>query len=147
MPTAPRLVAFVAFALVAYVATGYYIPELPEGTKTRYFAEMNAAIGGIVGWRVMGTMVGQGYGRALTIGFRTICTLVFYALLVHGVIQMIKGAMKHYYEGPGDAVIGLGELILNYGQLVVTSVPVLTVLAVGGAISALITEWTSARWN
>ncbi|NHX27524.1 TrgA family protein, partial [Escherichia coli] len=51
MPTAARLVAFVTFALVTYIATDYYILELPESTKVKWFREMNAAIGGIAAWR------------------------------------------------------------------------------------------------
>ncbi|MCV2880953.1 TrgA family protein [Actibacterium sp. XHP0104] len=147
MPTAARLVAFVTFAIVTYIATDYYIMELPEGTKVKWFREMNAVIGGIAAWRSMGVLAGQGYSRALTSGFRAICTILFYLLLTHGIIQMIKKAMKLLYDGPGDALIGLGELILKYGLLIVDSGPVMIVLGVGGALAALITEWTSHRWN
>ncbi|NHX28391.1 TrgA family protein, partial [Escherichia coli] len=95
----------------------------------------------------MGMLAGEGYSRALTSGFRTICTILFYLLLTHGIIQMIKKAMRLLYDGPGDALVGLGELILKSGLLIGESNQVLIVLGLGGALAALITEWTSHRWN
>lgn len=147
MPTAARLMAAIGFALVAFFASESFIFELPEGTNTGLFSELNAGLGAIVGWLVMGRLAGRGYNAATTTGFRTTATLVFYALLLHSLYEMIRDSMKLRYSGPGDAISGMFEKIIDYGYLMITSAPVMIILLLGGVLAAWLTEWANARWN
>ncbi|MHC0055016.1 TrgA family protein [Actibacterium sp. D379-3] len=147
MPTAARLFAAIGFALVAFFASESFVFELPEGTDTGWFSYINMAIGAIVGWRTMGTLAGHGYGTAATAGFRTIVTVLFYALLLHSLSEMIRLSMRLRYDGPGEAIIAMLQLILDYGFMVVTSGPVMLILGVGSLLAAWLTEWAASRWS
>lgn len=147
MPTAARLFAAIGFALMAFFASESFIFELPEGTNAGWFSPLNAGLGAICGWLVMGRLAGRGYNAAMTSGFRTTATFVFYALLLHSLYEMIRDAMKLRYNGPGDAIIGLFEKIIDYGHLMITSPPVMAILLVGGVLAAWLTEWADARWS
>ena len=71
MPTAAKLIAAVAFAIVALIAAITFVPHMPEGSQIGLFRELTAAIGFIVGWFVMGDLFGKGYGEAAGSGLRT----------------------------------------------------------------------------
>ena len=49
MPTAAKLAAAVAFALVALLTAQLFIPYLPEGMQLGWFRPITAAIGFVVG--------------------------------------------------------------------------------------------------
>ena len=59
MPTAAKLGAAVAFAIVGWLAAMAYIPQLPESTNTTYFREITAFLGFVLGWVTLGPAVGR----------------------------------------------------------------------------------------
>lgn len=146
MPTAAKLFAAVVFAVVGYLAAEAYKPGMPEGTQFGLFSELTAFIGLLCGWMVMGVLAGQGYGRAAGYGLRTSATLVFWALLLFSVYEMILRSMKMRYEGPMEALVGVFDLMLQHGLLVLT-VPVLAVLAAGGVLGGWAAEFAGRRWR
>lgn len=147
MPTAARLFAALGFAVVAFFASESFIRELPEGTNPGWFSEINAALGALTGWRVMGGLAGKGRVVAITSGLRTTVTMVALALVLHSLYEMIRLSMKLRYGGPGEAVLGFFDLVLEYGQLMLTSWPVMAILLAGGTLAAWLTEWADRRWN
>jgi hypothetical protein len=54
MPTAAKLAAAILFGALAWLASELAIPFFPEGAAVGRFAEWNAAIGAVIGWRVAG---------------------------------------------------------------------------------------------
>jgi len=145
MPTAARLAAALAFAAVAFFAAESFVFELPEGTNPGMFSKISAALGAFSGWTQMGRLAGGGYFSAATMGIRTLGVMLFYIFVTFCLYEMITFSMKLRYEGPGDAVIGFFDLVMEYGYLMITSVEVMSVLLVGSVLGALLTEWVNAR--
>jgi hypothetical protein len=119
---------------------------MPEGTQFGLFSLLVAGIGLLCGWMVMGTLAGQGYGRSAGFGLRTSATLVFWALVVFSVYEMIVRSTKMRYDGPMEALVGVFDLMLQHGVLVLT-VPVLAVLAAGGVLGGWAAEFAVRRWR
>jgi hypothetical protein len=146
MPTAAKLAAAVAFALVALITAQLYIPQLPEGTKLGHFREITAAIGFVVGWMVAGPLAGRGYRAAAETGVRTAITVVFWALLGFSIYLMIDRSMKMMYDGPMEAVLGVFQLMLEYGRKMMVP-EVIGAVLLGGVLGGQFTEWAGKRWR
>ncbi len=146
MPTAAKLVAAVFFAIVGWLAANAHIPALGENAAYGAFREISAGIGLLVGWRVMGNLVGQGYGEAAGSGLRTSATLVFFALLGFSTYHMILQSTKMVYDGPMDAVLGIFQYMMENGRAMLTK-GVLGVLVLGGVLGGMATEWASRKWR
>jgi hypothetical protein len=145
MPTAAKLVAAVLYAIVGFFAAEAVKPQMPEGTQFGLFSVVVAAIGLGCGWMVMGRLAGRGYSAAVGSGVRTAVTIVFWGLLVFSIYEMLRQSMRMRYDGPMEALQGVLELMYGYGQVLLAPM-VLGVLAVGGVLAALVTEWAKARW-
>lgn len=146
MPTASKLTGAFTFALLSYFAAQSFIIHLPEGSVIGFFREITAAIGFAVGWRVMGRLTGRGYRDAIGSGMRTQLTVVFFALLGFSIYFMVKKSTHMMYDGPMEAVLGVFDIMLDYGKkLLVPDMGV--VLLGGGAIAGIVTEWAGRRWS
>lgn len=147
MPTTPKLIAAVAFAIVGYLAALAYIPQLPEGTNTANLPWFLAGLGFVIAWLWLGPYVGKGYFNGMSLGLRTSVLLVFWALLIFAVQTMVaKSFHVGKYHDLGEAVLDVPMIMLDYGKLAVC-VPVLQVLAVGGVLGGLVTEFAGRRWR
>lgn len=146
MPTTAKLVAAVLFALIGWLAANAHVPALGENAAIGWFREITALIGLLVGWRVMGSLVGQGYADAVGAGLRSSVTLVFFALLLFSIWLMFGQTQKMAYDGPMEAVLGVFDFMLQQGRKML--VPgVLGVLVIGGALAGVLTEWAARRWR
>lgn len=147
MPTAGKLIAAVAFALVGWLAARAYIPQLPEGTRTGYFPEITAVMGLLIGWLTLGPTAGRrGYVEGGSLGLRTSIFVVIWALLGFSIYYMVLRSTKLIYKNAGEAVLDVPLLMVQYGKLV-ACVPVLEVLVVGGILGGLATEFAGRRWR
>jgi len=147
MPTAARLFAALAYAVVAYVASEQFKPLLPDGLDTGWLSEVNAGVGLLCGWFVMGRLAGDGYGRAVTHGFRSTAVMAFYVLLLHSVLEMFRLSMRMRYDDPLEAVVGVFEEAMEYGRMIVGSPEVMTTLLLGGTLAAWLAEFAARRWK
>lgn len=145
MPTAAKLVAAMAFALVAAIAAHLFIPALPEGSQTAWLREVSAAVGLLCGWWVMGPRAGKGYGEAAGSGILTSALILFWVLLIFSIVIMIKRSMKMLYDGPMEAVMGVFQLMLDHGRLLAEPATPVALVA-GGIIAGGLVEWTGRRW-
>lgn len=146
MPTASKLVAAIMFALLGFVAAQTFVKYLPEGTPLGSFREITAAIGFIVGWLYMGKLTRRGYREAINSGLVTAILLVFWALLAFSLYFMLKKSMRMMYDNPMEAVLGVFQLMLDYGKMLLVP-DMLGVILLGGVIAGLITEWAGKRWS
>ncbi len=146
MPTGAKLMAALSFAIVGWIVANVYVPTLPSGSTVGFFRELVGVIGAIVGWKVMGGSVGKGYGAAIGTGWKTVIVLVFFALLLFSIREMVILSMKMRYDGPMDAVLGVFELMLAKAQLLLAP-SVMVAMVVGGAIAGLLSENASRRWR
>ncbi|NJM84543.1 MAG: TrgA family protein [Tabrizicola sp.] len=146
MPTAAKLMSAVVFAIVGWIAANYHVPALGEDAEVGLFREMVGFIGLIVGWRVMGPSVGKGYAEATGSGLKTSIVLVFFALLLFSIYEMVKESTKMRYDGPMDAVLDVFNLMLINGREMLTP-GVIATLVIGGMIGGWIAENASRRWR
>ncbi len=146
MPTAAKLVAAVAFAVIAWLAAELCKPAMPEGTQFGYFTQICAVIGLLCGWFVMGSLVGRGMGSAMGYGVRTSVTIAAWALLGFCGYEMILRSMKMRYDGPMEAVLAVFDLMIERGQLMLTP-EVLGTLLVGGLVGGVMAEWAGRQWR
>lgn len=146
MPTASKLVAAVAYALLGFIAAQTFIKYLPEGTPLGYFREITAAIGFIVGWLVMGKLTRKGYREAINSGLVTALILVFWAVLAFSLYFMLRKSMRMMYDGPMEAVLGVFQLMFDYGKMLVAP-DMLGVILIGGILAGAVTEWAGKRWS
>ncbi len=147
MPTAAKLVASVLFAALSFFIADLYAQGITDGTRTAYLLPGSAALGLICGWRVMGNLVGKGKGMgdAIGSGIRTALTIVFFALLLFSIYEMVVVSTKGLYDGPMEAVLAIFDIMLKYGRGLITP-EVLGTLFVGGSLAGMATEWADRRW-
>lgn len=146
MPTAGRIAAAIAFAIVCYLAADAFKPQMPEGTQFGYFDLVCAGIGLLCGWFVSGGLVGRGYYNAIGSGVRTSATAVFFALILFSTYEMLGRALRRLYHGPMDALQGMMAIIAKYVQMLINA-PDLVILIGGGAIAGVFAEWAWRRWR
>lgn len=146
MPTAARLAAAAVFGLVAFFAAEIYKTGLPPETQWGRFSPLAAVIGLLCGWRVMGRLAGRGNLAAMGYGLRTSVTIVFYTLLLFSIYEMMLQALRNRYDGVVNALMGILELMIQYGTALLRPEP-LIVLVVGGIAGGLLTEWAARNWR
>jgi hypothetical protein len=146
MPTAAKLIAAVAFAVVGWLAALAFIPQLPEGTDTGYFVEITAFLGAVIGWFTLGPAVGKGYVEAFALGLRTSTFVLFWTLLVFSIYFMFNRSTKMIYKNAGEAVLDVPLLMVQYGKQGLV-MPVILVLVIGGIVGGLLTEFAKRRWK
>ena len=146
MPTAARLVAALAFAAVAFFTAELYRPGLPPETQWGNFTLICTVIGILCGWMVMGRLAGKGMGAALGSGLRTSANIVFYALLLFSVYEMLQRSLNKRYDGVFQAIEGIFDIALQYGTALLRPDPMI-VLLLGGMASGALVEWASRQWR
>ena len=146
MPTAAKLFAAFAFALLAFFAAEVYKPHMPEGTQFGYFSFVASLIGLVCGWRIMGPEAGRGNWAAVNSGLKTSASTVGLALLIFSTYEMLVLAFRPAYKGPMEAVVGIFDLAVGF-FLMLLAWDVLAVLLVGGALAGLLSEWAARRWR
>lgn len=146
MPTAARLVAAICLAGLGYLVSGQIVPLLPEGTFVGNFGYINAAVGLVCGWLVMGPRAGRGATAAINNGLTGMAALVFWGLIVHSTKEMVDLAMRNFYDGPFEAIMAVLYISFDYARLIFTPEIVITLL-LGGVVSGLATEYASRKWR
>lgn len=148
MPTAAKLFAAVAFALVAAVAAHLYAQDLPEGRSAGLLREVSALVGLACGWVVMGGAAHRTRSRvdAMGTGIRTSLTIVVMVVLIFAIADVLGRAMKGRYKTPLDAILGVFEQALLLAPPLAQP-DILGVLLLGGLIGGAVAHWAGRRWN
>ncbi|MGL6210400.1 MAG: TrgA family protein [Paracoccaceae bacterium] len=146
MPTAAKLVAAVLFAAFGWIGANYFIPSLPEATPIGMLRESAALIGALCGWMIMGRVAGRGYSTSIGNGISTSVAIAFWLVLFWAGYEMVVRSTKMMYDGPMDAVLGVVDLMVQYGRLMLTP-EVLGTMLIGGVVTGLFAEWAARRWS
>lgn len=146
MPTGGKLVGAFVFAALAWYASDLVIPLLPDGTPTGMFAPLNAIIGLLMGWRIMGKGAGVTYRQALGYGMTTVAATLFWVVLLWSAREMYRRSVRLYYDGPMEALQEMFQFMVEYLHLIGTEQIVLTLIA-GGILGGLLTEFFARRWS
>lgn len=148
MPTAARLFAALMLAATAWLASVAYASLLPEGTPAGLLAPLNAAIGALVGWRLVGRSVdGQGYGAALGHGAVGAAVVLFWALVLWSGWSMLGASMRRRYDGIAEALEAVFGYVAEHAALMLTDPLPAVLLFAGGLLSGLVAEWAKRRYR
>ena len=139
MLTAGKLVAAILFAGLAWWTSQVIMPLFPEGTDPGLFEWVNTAVGFVVGWVIAGSRAGTGWAAAVSYGLTTVAGLVFWALFLNCAAEMIRLSLRRAYDGPVEAVIGIFDLMVENGQIMIDPT-VIGTLVIGGVVAALVVE-------
>lgn len=146
MPTGAKLAAALSFAVVGWITTNYYVPNMPDVEIAGNVREGVALIGAIVGWRVMGPAAGKGYLEAAGSGIKTAVMVVFFALLLFSLYEMLMNSVKMRYDGAFDAIMDVFTTMGRRSEALL-DVGVLVSIIVGGILAGMLTENASRRWR
>ncbi|QMU58976.1 MAG: TrgA family protein [Boseongicola sp.] len=146
MPTGGKLVAAIAFAALAYFITDLIKPLLPEGSRVGWFSQVNAGIGLVMGWTILGRGAGKTYRQAYGYGLTTLGATFFWSLVVWAGYEMLRRSMRLYYDGPIEALQEMAQLILDYGKLALVQDVILPAV-VGALFVSWLTEFFARRWS
>lgn len=141
MPTAAKLAAFVLFAALAWAVSRLVVPyAFEEGQSPGRFAEINAVLGGLLGWRIAGSRGGDGWVAAVGYGITATAMTVLAALFLHSFAIMIRQSLRRLYDGPVEAMSDVFGMMAKNGAFLGHQ-DILVTLAVGAVLAGLVTEW------
>ncbi len=146
MPSAIRLAGLVIFGLMAWVVSEQIVATLPEGTYVGNFSKFNALIGAVLGWIFLNPRIAQRASGPIGAGITAAVAILIWGLMLHSIREMIKLALRKYYDGPVDAVVGVFQLMIDYGMQIATPTIIITIL-VFGIVGGLVCSEVAKRWN
>ncbi|MFT4714834.1 MAG: hypothetical protein ACI861_002376 [Paracoccaceae bacterium] len=146
LPTSGKLVAGICFAALGYVSASTYALNLPEAWRISWFLETSAALGFLVGWLVMGRLVGVSLRSAAGRGLTTAIWLLFWTLLSFSIHEMLMRSLDKRYLMPMDAVGGAVEIWIFLAKLTLNA-EFLSTLLIGGLISGVLAELANRFWR
>lgn len=146
MPTGGKLIAALTFAALAYFISDLVKPLLPEGTNTSRLSEINALVGLIMGWKVMGKGAGKTYRQSIGYGLTTLAVTAFWSLLIWSGYEMLQRSIKLYYDGPVEALQEMAALYVDYARTAAVQ-EVLVPALVGAIFVSWLTEYFARRWS
>ena len=146
MPTAPKLVAGLLLAALAFVVTERVNAGLPISITVGAVSEVNALIAFFGGWKFIGARVGKGTSAAITNGITGTFATTVVCLFVHAVEQMVADSMDRKYRTVFEAIDGAITYFLEYGSFLLT-LNVLGLMAIGAIIVAVAAEVASHYWR
>lgn len=115
MPTAGRLSAAIAFAVIgAYIAT-LISPLFEEGKQPQWWYPLCVLAGVWAGWVVVGKRAGRGYAAGFGNGITGVVAQVFWIFFIMSFVDMIRKSLRKSYDGPVEAVVNVFELMTDYG--------------------------------
>jgi hypothetical protein len=146
MPSATNLFAAVAMCILALYVSGLIPPLLDEGTDMGYFFYVNAIIGIVVGWKVVGGRTGRGWVAGVNAGLTGVVALVFWAIFVQACNEMVRLAMRNRFDGAFEALTSIFQIGVEWFLMILTA-PIIGSLLVGAVLVGLVAEMAAQRWN
>ena len=136
MPTAARLTAAIAFAIIGYIIFATMVPIYGEDTVRRFLLPLCIGSGLWAGWVLCGKnahSIASGIGT----GYTAVIAQVFWILLIMSFVFMIDQAMRRRYDGPMDAVVDVFTIMYENGMRVGSSEMGMIIL-VGGFVGGML---------
>ncbi len=146
MPTAPKLVAGLLLAALAFVASEMVKPLMPSSTVFGWFSQVNMLIGFVVGWRQVGAGAGRGSAAAISNGITGTTVMVVSCLIVHAIYTMVEDSFDRKFRTVFAAINGAIENFLEYGEYML-SPTFLGLFLLGAIIVGMATEISGHYWR
>ncbi|SER94483.1 hypothetical protein SAMN04490244_10475 [Tranquillimonas rosea] len=141
-PTAAKMFAGLLFAGLAWWISDLVKPLLPEQLPVGLLSPVNAALGFVMGWRIVGRRAGDGFVKAAGLGLTALAATVFWALVVWGGREMLRRSLRKAYDGPIEALEDMVTLMTDYA-LTLTDPSVLIPAVAGAVFCAAVTEYVA----
>lgn len=145
-PTAARLVAALSLAALGWTGAEFVRLLMPPHTVFGWFNFVNAGLGLLCGWIIIGSRAGRGYGEALASGLTGVLALIFWSLFAQSFNRMQLQSLQGKYDGPLAALKGIFSNALDYGHYLI-DLKLILVLLGGGMLCGLLAEAASKRWS
>ena len=146
MPDAARLVAAILIGAIAYCVSFLIMPLFPDSTQFGSFVYINAIIGIVTGWTVMGKRAGRGITAAINNGLGGALVLVIWGLFLHSCYQMFDRAMDNWYNDFFTAMAAIFQFMAEYTLVLLDPVVIFTLVA-SGILAGLATEYAWRTWR
>ena len=146
MPTAGKLFGAATFAIVCWLISGLIPPLLPEGTQTGLLQPVNAGVGFVLGWSILGRNAGDGLVATVGHASTTMVAVVFWCLLIWSGSEMIDKSTKLRYGGPIQALQDMATMAIEMLRTIGT-VEIVALMVIGILVTAVITESVASRWG
>lgn len=144
MPTAARLTAAIAFAIVGYFIFTTMVPLYGEDVVPSYLLPLSVAVGLWAGWVLCGAnahTIPKGVGTGIT----AVLAQAFWILLIISFVKMIDRSIRKRYDGPIEAISDVFQLmyddLLRFG-----TVEMGTVLLVGGLAAGIASGYMGKKY-
>jgi hypothetical protein len=144
--TAGKLVSGLCFGVVTYFATGFLLAVMPEMQQSPYTAPAGAFVGFVIGWRVMGDLLGVDLRGAARRGIGTSIWISVWGVVLLSTAEMLKRATEHRVGKVSDAVGRVFEIMVEIGVHMI-DMQVVGTLVLGGMAAGIISELANRRWN
>jgi hypothetical protein len=144
MISSNKLVAASCLAIIGGLVAEFVKPQMPEGSNFGNMTLISAGVGLVVGWRVMGRRAGR--SSSLELGLVGVAALVFWGLVLFGLIEMFRLAMRRRLDEPVEAMERAVTVALEYG-LYLLHPSVLITLLMGAVISGIFTNYAARNWG
>lgn len=139
MPTAARLCAAVLLAALGWWVSELIKPLFLEGTAFGRFSLINAGLGLVIGWQVIGSRAGRGYSAAIGNGLTGGAVMVFWGLLLQSSYKMFENATRLRYDGAFEALAAVFQIMADNAILMATPM-ILGTLVVGSIAAGVVSE-------
>lgn len=133
-------------AVLGLLAGTAYVPLQPPEMRFGSFLPICAALGALVGWKVLGPRTGRGWRASMEGGLAASVVLLVVALLLFATRQMFISALDGRYRGATEALVGIFGIILDYAS-VMGDARFIGTLVVGGIVAGLMAEAAQRRWG
>jgi hypothetical protein len=145
MPTAGKLFGAATMAIICWLISGFIPPLLPEGSQTGMLQPVNAAVGFVMGWSILGRNAGNGLVATVGHASTAMVAVVFWCLLIWSGNEMLDKSMKLRYNGPIEALQDMAVMAIESLRLIGT-VEIVAAMVIGVLIAAVTTESAASRW-
>jgi len=148
MPTGGKLIGAIAFAALAFFISDLLKPilEPTQGTRVGSLSPVNAIIGLLMGWTLIGKWAGNTYRQSFGFGLTTLAATVFWCALFWAGHKMLGQSVDLRYDGPTDALSDMGKMFVEHLKLF--SIQAVLVPAIVGALfMSWLTEFFARRWS
>ena len=146
MPTGGKLVGAIFFALLAYWVSDLIKPLMAEGAQLGWLSPVNALVGLVMGWNIVGRGAGKTYRRAFGLGLTTLAATTFWCLIIWSGQLMIKNSTRLRYDGPVEALQDMAQIAIDYANMIAIE-SILWPAILGALFVSWLTEFFGRRWS
>ena len=146
MPTFSRLAGAILLAALAWYVSELIRPLFPEEKDIGWFTQVNACFGLLVGWKFLGARAKGSITQAVGNGLTAAVMLLVVALFFQCLGEMVRLSYNKYYDTAPQAVVGVFELMAEYG-LMLSTLEVWGTLLIGGIAAGFVTEAVSHKMD